>query len=96
MLDLTLPAMAGTFVGIWGLAQALARGVGKVVGGGLLDLGRLLLPNAGPMAGYGLVFSIEILIMAGALIVLNQLSVAQFRETTTQRLDMVLMAEIDA
>ena len=69
--------------------------MGKVVGGGLLDLGRQLLPNAGPMAGYGLVFSIEILVMAGALIVLNQLSVGQFRETTTQRLDMVLMAEID-
>ena len=96
MLDLTLPEMAGTFVGIWGLAQALSRGFGKVVGGGLLDLGRQLLPNAGPMAGYGLVFTIEILVMAGALIVLNQLSVAQFRETTTQRLDMVLMAEIDA
>jgi BCD family chlorophyll transporter-like MFS transporter len=47
------------------------------------------------MAGYGLVFSIEILIMAGALIVLNQLSVGQFRESTNQRLDMVLMAEID-
>jgi BCD family chlorophyll transporter-like MFS transporter len=95
MLDLTLPAMAGTFVGIWGLAQALSRGLGKVVGGGLLDLGRQLLPGAGPMAGYGLVFSIEILIMAGALIVLNQLSVGQFRESTNQRLDMVLMAEID-
>ncbi len=39
MLDLTLPEMAGTFVGIWGLAQALSRGLGKVVGGGLLDLG---------------------------------------------------------
>jgi BCD family chlorophyll transporter-like MFS transporter len=47
------------------------------------------------MAGYGLVFSIEILVMASALIVLNQLSVGQFRESTTQRLDMVLMAEID-
>jgi BCD family chlorophyll transporter-like MFS transporter len=34
MLDLTLPEMAGTFVGIWGLAQALSRGLGKVVGGG--------------------------------------------------------------
>ena len=91
MLDLTLPAMAGTFVGIWGLAQALSRGFGKVVGGGLLDLGRQLLPNAGPMAGYGLVFTIEILVMAGALIVLNQLSVAQFRETTTQPIDICLL-----
>ena len=95
MLDLTLPAMAGTFVGVWGLAQALSRGFGKVIGGGLLDLGRQLLPNAGPMEGYGLVFTIEILVMAGALIVLNQLSVDQFREFTTQRLNMVLMAEID-
>ena len=75
MLDLTLPAMAGTFVGVWGMTQALSRGFGKVISGGLLDLGRQLLPDAGPMAGYGLVFTIEILVMAGALIVLNQLSV---------------------
>ncbi len=95
MLDLTLPEMAGTFVGIWGLAQALSRGFGKVIGGGLLDLGRHVLPNAGPMAGYALVFSIEIIVMACALIVLNQLSINKFKETTTQRLEMVLMAEID-
>ena len=95
MLDLTLPAMAGTFVGVWGLAQALSRGFGKIAGGGLLDLGRQLIPNGGPMAGYGLVFSIEIIVIACSLVVLNQLSISKFKETTTKRLDMVLMAEID-
>ena len=42
MLDLTLPEAAGTFVGVWGLAQALSRALGKVLGGGLLDLARYL------------------------------------------------------
>ena len=40
MLDLTLPEVAGTFVGVWVLAQALSRAMGKVFGGGLLDIGR--------------------------------------------------------
>ena len=42
MLDLTIPQLAGTFVGVWGLAQAMSRALGKVMGGGLLDLGRFL------------------------------------------------------
>ena len=42
MLDLTLPEAAGTFVGVWGLAQALSRALGKVFGGALLDLGQEL------------------------------------------------------
>ena len=32
MLDLTLPEAAGTFVGVWGLAQALSRALGKLFG----------------------------------------------------------------
>jgi BCD family chlorophyll transporter-like MFS transporter len=33
MLDLTAAETAGTFIGAWGLAQALARGVATVTGG---------------------------------------------------------------
>jgi BCD family chlorophyll transporter-like MFS transporter len=95
MLDLTLPAMAGTFVGIWGLAQALSRAVGKVGGGGLLDLGRRLFPDQGPFSCFALVFGVEIAVMIGAVLVLNRLSVRQFREVTAQRLDTVLMAEVE-
>ena len=62
MLDLTLPEAAGTFVGVWGLAQALSRALGKVVGGGVFDLGRTLqqalhLPPS-TYAPYALVFSV--------------------------------------
>ena len=39
---LTLPQATGTFVGVWGLAQAMSRAMGKLIGGGLYDLGRLL------------------------------------------------------
>jgi len=95
MLDLTLPAMAGTFVGIWGLAQALSRALGKIGGGGLLDLGRHLFPEAGPFSGFAMVFVVEILVMIGAALVLNQLSIRSFREATSKRLEAVLLAEIE-
>jgi BCD family chlorophyll transporter-like MFS transporter len=39
MLDLTLAETAGTFIGAWGLAQALARALATLCGGGLLELG---------------------------------------------------------
>ena len=50
MLDLTLPEVAGTFVGVWGLAQALSRALGKVLGGGLLS-GSLILLGGNPGVG---------------------------------------------
>ena len=63
MLDLTLPQAAGTFVGVWGLAQALSRALGKVMGGALLDLGRLLqqaMPwGDGPWFSYALVVAVS-------------------------------------
>lgn len=99
MLDLTLPEVAGTFVGVWGLAQALSRAIGKVLGGALLDLGRLLsesipLPGwQGPLTAYGLVLGIEVLVAVAALMLLDRLNVRQFREDTGRSLSRVLVAE---
>lgn len=98
MLDLTLPEVAGTFVGVWGLAQALSRALGKVLGGGLLDVGRLI---SGPAAGgvadaypaFALVLAVECLVSVLALIVLDRLDIRQFREDAGGRLAQVLMAE---
>ena len=59
MLDLTLPQLAGTFVGVWGLAQAMSRALGKVIGGGLLDLGRLVSGADQPLPAFAFVFVIE-------------------------------------
>ncbi|MFM7269393.1 MAG: BCD family MFS transporter [Cyanobium sp.] len=98
MLDLTLPEVAGTFVGVWGLAQALSRALGKVIGGGLLDLGRLLpgLPLGRVAEAYppfALVLLVECLVSVAALIVLERVNIRQFREDTGSRLDQVLLAE---
>ena len=95
MLDLTLPAAAATFVGAWGLAQALSRALGKLLGGGLLDLGRVLIPGDAAFPAYAFVLFIEALVMVAALAVLKLVSVRQFRSDTQTRLSSVLAAELD-
>jgi BCD family chlorophyll transporter-like MFS transporter len=98
MLDLTLPQAAGTFVGVWGLAQALSRALGKVLGGGLLDLGRWLqaILHLGSSAypAYALVLAVEILVAIGALVLLARLNLRQFREDTGRSLVRVLSLEL--
>ncbi|MEX1317896.1 MAG: BCD family MFS transporter [Synechococcaceae cyanobacterium] len=98
MLDLTLPQAAGTFVGVWGLAQALSRALGKVFGGGLLDLGRALhlqlTGGSDPFPAYALVLSVELLVAAAALLLLNRVNLRQFREDTGRSLSRVLALEI--
>lgn len=98
MLDLTLPQAAGTFVGVWGLAQALSRALGKVLGGGLLDLGRSLASSIGladqPLPAYALVLSVEVLVALAALVALNQVNLRQFREDTGRSLSKVLAFEL--
>ena len=98
MLDLTLPQAAGTFVGVWGLAQALSRALGKVLGGGLLDLGRYAQQlwglGDGPWPAYALVLVVEIVVAALALVILSRLNLRQFREDTGHSLSKVLALEL--
>jgi BCD family chlorophyll transporter-like MFS transporter len=98
MLDLTLPEAAGTFVGVWGLAQALSRALGKLLGGGLLDGGRWLQQSLGLGAGafpaYSLVLGVEVLVALAALWMLSRLNLRQFREDTGRSLSKVLALEL--
>jgi BCD family chlorophyll transporter-like MFS transporter len=98
MLDLTLPEAAGTFVGVWGLAQAMSRALGKVFGGGLLDLGRWLqdLSGLGTTAfpPYALVLGVEALVALASLALLARVNLRQFREDTGRSLSKVLALEI--
>lgn len=94
MLDLTLPEAAGTFVGVWGLAQALSRALGKLLGGGLLDLARRLVPDALPYLHYASVFALEAGIAGLALILLGRINLRQFREDTGRSLNRVLATEL--
>ncbi len=94
MLDLTLPQAAGAFVGVWGLAQALSRALGKLIGGGLFDLGRLLPLGNGPYPAYALVLSVEVVVALAALQLLSRVNVRQFREDTGHSLEKVLAMEL--
>lgn len=95
MLDLTLPQAAGTFVGVWGLAQALARALGKVFGGGLYDLGRLVLPaSSSGYPAFALVLGAELLVALLALVLLERVNVRQFREDTGRSLEKVMALEL--
>ena len=95
MLDLTIPQLAGTFVGVWGLAQAMSRALGKVMGGGLLDLGRFLSNSDQPLQAFSFVFVIEAGVVLIAITLLNRLNTAQFRRDTETRLDTLLMANLE-
>jgi BCD family chlorophyll transporter-like MFS transporter len=95
MLDLTLPQATGTFVGVWGLAQALSRAMGKLIGGGLYDLGRLLPFDAGPYPPFALVLAVEALVALAALLVLDRVNVRQFREDTDLGLRRILAMELE-
>jgi BCD family chlorophyll transporter-like MFS transporter len=94
MLDLTLPEAAGAFVGVWGLAQAISRATAKLIGGGLLDLGRVLFPEQGPFPPFALVLGIEALVAFLALRVLSQVNLHRFRADTARSLSQVLSLEL--
>jgi BCD family chlorophyll transporter-like MFS transporter len=85
-------------VGVWGLAQALSRALGKVFGGGLLDLGRwlagLLGLDGSAFPPYALVLSVEVLVAIGALVALGRVNLRQFREDTGRSLTRVLSLEL--
>jgi len=98
MLDLTLPQAAGTFVGVWGLAQALSRAMGKVFGGALLDIGQglqqALAWGDSAYPPFALVLLVECGIAVAALFALSRVNVHQFREDTGRSLSKVLALEL--
>ncbi|GAB4314669.1 MAG: BCD family MFS transporter [Geminocystis sp.] len=93
MLDLTVAETAGTFVGAWGLAQSLSRGIAIAVGGWILDLGRFLFNN--PWLAYSLVFVCEALCIIGAIALLNRVNVQEFQATTRKATAMVMEGDLD-
>jgi len=92
MLDLTAAETAGTFVGAWGLAQSLSRGIAIAVGGWILDFGRLIFNNA--WLAYSFVFVCEALCIVGAIALLNKVNVNEFQATTRQATAMVMEEDL--
>ncbi|WP_066377044.1 MULTISPECIES: BCD family MFS transporter [unclassified Anabaena] len=94
MLDLTVAETAGTFIGAWGLAQSVSRGLAVVVGGTVLDLGRRLLPTL--ELAYGLVFFLEAVGMVLSISLLNRVNVTEFQTSTKQAIASVLESDLDS
>ncbi len=93
MLDLTASEAAGTFIGAWGLAQAIARGSATILGGAVLDLGRAIFQV--PVLAYGTVFTLQAIGMLLAILLLNRVNVREFSEGTKQAIANVLQQELD-
>ncbi len=93
MLDLTAAETAGTFIGAWGLSQAMARGIATVAGGAVLDLGRRIFTE--PVLSYGLVFCLQAVGMILAVSFLSRVNVAEFQTKAKLAIAKVLEGELD-
>jgi BCD family chlorophyll transporter-like MFS transporter len=93
MLDLTAAETAGTFIGAWGLAQALARGLATVAGGVALDLGKRLFTDL--TLAYGLVFILQAMAMLLAVWLLRNVNVQEFQTNAKQAIATVIASDLD-
>ena len=93
MLDLTAAETAGTFVGAWGLAQSMSRGIAIALGGFILDVGKFLFPTA--WLAYSFVFFCEALCIIGAIALLNKVNVEEFQATTNRATTMIMESDLD-
>ena len=93
MLDLTAAETAGTFIGAWGLAQAMSRALATVAGGIILDIGRLIFKT--PILAYGSVFAIQAVGMTLAILILDRVDVQEFKDTTGKAIATVMEGDLD-
>lgn len=93
MLDLTVAETAGTFIGAWGLSQALAKGLSTVIGGATLDVGKRLTSNL--VIAYGLVFTLQACCMFLAVWLLGRVSVQEFRANAKDAIAAVIQNDAD-
>lgn len=82
MLDMTTAANVGLFIGAWGMANAVSRLAGTVLGGVVRDLVTQIAQN--PVTGYVVVFAIEALMIVVSLVMLRRIDVSQFQRDVEQ------------
>ena len=93
MLDLTVAETAGTFIGAWGLSQAIARGLATLSGGIVLDIGKKIFSAS--IYAYSFVFVCEAAIMIIAVSLLSRINVQEFRTDAKKAIATVFANEID-
>ena len=90
MLDMTTPEQVGLFIGAWGVADALSRGAGMLMGGVVRDI--VTSASGSASAGYVTVFLLEALMLGVALLLLRRLDVAAFRSRQPTLSELVAIA----
>jgi BCD family chlorophyll transporter-like MFS transporter len=104
MLDLTVAETAGTFIGAWGLAQAIARGSATVLGGGVLDLGKGFvrmfsgtgtLTESQYLPAYALVFTVQAVGMIVAVLLLRRVNIQEFQANAKAAITAALESDMD-
>ncbi|MBD2774683.1 BCD family MFS transporter [Iningainema tapete] len=93
MLDLTAAETAGTFIGAWGLAQAIARALATVSGGAVLDIGKQLFGQQ--VLAYSLVFGLQAVGMLVAIWFLKRVNVREFQSNAKQAISSILESDLD-
>lgn len=78
MLDMTTPQNVGLFIGAWGMASALARMTGAILGGAVRDIATQVIQN--PATGYILVFILMAGLMLASILLLRRIDVSAFRQ----------------
>jgi len=82
MLDMTTAQNVGLFIGAWGMANALARLVGSVTGGAVLDTMSSLTGDR--ILSYVIVFGLKTVFLLISLYLLRRLSIQRFQEQAMQ------------
>ena len=103
MIDLTAAETAGTFIGAWGLAQAIARGGATLLGGGLLSLGKnltgaaeMIEPTAEKLLpAYALVFVVQAIGMLIAIAFVSKVDIQEFKLDAKRAITAALESDMD-
>lgn len=103
MIDLTAAETAGTFIGAWGLAQAMARGSATLLGGGLLSLGKnitgaaaMVDPTADKLLpAYSLVFVVQAVGMLIAIAFVSKVDIQEFKMDAQRAITAALESDMD-
>jgi len=82
MLDMTVAGQVGMFIGAWGMANAISRLMGSVLGG----IGRDLITqvSGNPILGYVIVFGVMAGFMLLSLVMLTRIDVDVFKQNEKQ------------
>lgn len=84
MMEMSTEGATATYMGLWGMAQALGNGLSSILAGALhssLIDSHLL----GAGVGYGAIFALEACLMLAGAVLLTRVDVAAFRSGVTTR-----------